>query len=167
MSFMNRTLESLLWSSRPDSLRKGLMEWIQGALARLDPARQEGKVLARAKKYIQAHLQHPVNLTEVSQETLVTPQYLSKLFREKSGETFIEYITRLRIEEAKRLLAEPGVKVYEVASQVGYSNWSILAACLSSIRATARPITKIAFSSTESGISTSCERGENKRGLSD
>lgn len=123
MSFMNRTLESLLWSSRPDSLRKGLMEWIQGALARLDPARQEGKVLARAKKYIQAHLQHPVNLTEVSQETLVTPQYLSKLFREKSGETFIEYITRLRIEEAKRLLAEPGVKVYEVASQVGYSNW--------------------------------------------
>ncbi len=123
MSLMNRTLESLLWSSRPSLLRKGLMEWIQGALARLDPARQEGKVLARAKKYIQAHLQHPVNLTEVSQETLVTPQYLSKLFREKSGETFIEYITRLRIEEAKRLLAEPGVKVYEVASQVGYSNW--------------------------------------------
>jgi len=123
MPMMNRTLESLLWSSRLDSLRKSLMEWIQSTLARLDPAKQEGQVLARAKKYIQAHLQHPVNLTEVSQETHVTPQYLSKLFREKSGETFIEYITKLRIEEAKRLLAEPGVKVYEVAGRVGYSHW--------------------------------------------
>jgi len=123
MTQMNRTLENLLWSNRLESLGKGLMEWIQGTLSKLDPVRQEGQVLARAKKYIQAHLQHPVNLTEVSQETHVTPQYLSKLFREKSGETFIEYITRLRIEEAKRLLAEPGVKVYEVAGNVGYSHW--------------------------------------------
>ncbi|MDF2835094.1 MAG: two component transcriptional regulator, AraC family [Paenibacillus sp.] len=123
MPLMNRTLEGLLWSSHPDSLKKSLLVWIQGTLARLDPAHQEGKVLTRAKKYIQAHLGHPINLTEVSQETHVTPQYLSKLFREKSGETFIEYMTRLRVEEAKRLLSEPGVKIYEVADLVGYSNW--------------------------------------------
>ncbi len=120
---MNRTLEALLWSNDLDTLRRRLLEWIQGALAKLDPAKQEGQVLARAKKYIQAHLQHPVNLTELSQETHVTPQYLSKLFREKSGQTFIEYITGLRMEEAKRLLAEPGVKVYEVAERVGYGQW--------------------------------------------
>ncbi|XID90207.1 response regulator [Paenibacillaceae bacterium WGS1546] len=123
MPQMNRTLESLLWSNSLETLIKRLKEWIQGVLARLDPVKQEGQVLARAKRYIQAHLHHPVNLTEVSQETHVTPQYLSKLFREKSGQTFIEYITRLRIEEAKRLLAEPGVKVYEVAERVGYSQW--------------------------------------------
>ncbi len=120
---MKKMSEKLLWSSSTESLRISLMKWLQGVLARLDPGKQEGQVLDRAKKYIQANLQHPVNLAELSEETHVSPQYLSKLFREKSGETFIEYMTRLRMEEAKRLLMESGVKVYEVASQVGYSQW--------------------------------------------
>ncbi|MCU6711973.1 response regulator [Paenibacillus sp. J5C_2022] len=120
---MKQTLEVLLWSSDIGQLRKIMMEWMQDVLSKLDPDKQEGQLLGRAKKYIQAHLHHPINLAEVSQETHISPQYLSKLFREKTGETFIEYMTKLRIDEAKRLLQEPGVKVYEVAERVGYSNW--------------------------------------------
>ena len=48
--------------------------------------------------------------------------YFSELFKKELGVGFAEYLTRLRIEEAKRLLARGSLRVYEVAQQVGYRN---------------------------------------------
>ncbi|MOA39027.1 HTH-type transcriptional activator Btr [compost metagenome] len=51
----------------------------------------------------------------------VTPNYLSSLFHKKMGETFTKYLTHIRMVKAKELLLRnPGLKVQEVAEQVGY-----------------------------------------------
>ena len=50
----------------------------------------------------------------------ISPYYFSKLFKEESGENFIEYLTRIRIDRAKELLAEGGVRVQEVSDAVGF-----------------------------------------------
>ncbi|GJM68636.1 hypothetical protein HMSSN036_08520 [Paenibacillus macerans] len=47
--------------------------------------------------------------------------YLGQLFKNYTGEYFNAYLDRVRIEKAKELLAQ-GMKVYEVAEKVGYSN---------------------------------------------
>ena len=51
----------------------------------------------------------------------LTPNYLSKIFHQKEGLRFIDYLTLVRINHAKRLLtASPVLSVNEIAEQVGY-----------------------------------------------
>lgn len=79
--------------------------------------------MAKAKKYMREHLGEPLTLEDVSRLTYVSRSHLSRLFRKRAGQTFLEYLTDLRIEEARRLLSEPGIKIYELAERLGYRDW--------------------------------------------
>ena len=61
---------------------------------------------------------------DVAAVTFVTPNYLSKLFKNSMNMNLREYINQLRIEEAKRLLLSTSLSVSEIASNVGYYNIS-------------------------------------------
>lgn len=61
------------------------------------------------------------SLTDVSQLIHVNPAYLSSLFRQETGKTFVQMKNEIRIEHAKKLLLKKG-KVYEVAREVGFEN---------------------------------------------
>ncbi len=78
--------------------------------------------LEAAKSYIQANFRRDISLSDCAQETGISPYYLSHLFREQSGETFIEYLSRVRIEEAKRLALRTELPIRELGEKVGYQN---------------------------------------------
>ncbi len=101
----------------------GLSERINGLYLQLDPEEREGQIMAKAKKYMRDHLGEPLTLEDVSRLTYVSRSHLSRLFRKRAGQTFLEYLTDLRIEEARRLLSEPGIKIYELAERLGYRDW--------------------------------------------
>ncbi len=48
--------------------------------------------------------------------------YLGKIFKQKTGHSFNTYLDMVRIENAKRLLAQGNLKVYEIAKKVGYTS---------------------------------------------
>ena len=50
----------------------------------------------------------------------ISPYYLSHLFKEELDITFIEYLTRVRIEEARRLLFQTSMSIQEITQRVGY-----------------------------------------------
>ena len=52
----------------------------------------------------------------------ISPYYFSKLFKQEVGETFIEYLTRTRIRNARRLLEDPRHSIKEVCMLCGYSD---------------------------------------------
>ena len=52
----------------------------------------------------------------------LSPYYFSKLFKEETGENFIEYLTKLRIQKAKELLVDKEKSMKEICGQVGYSD---------------------------------------------
>ncbi len=52
----------------------------------------------------------------------LTPTYLSNIFKKSSGLTIGQYLVYVRVEKAKRLMKEPQLKFYEVASMVGYED---------------------------------------------
>jgi two-component system response regulator YesN len=116
-------LRKLIWSRNKADLLRTLIEGMTELLQKSGSAQGERQIVARAKQYAAAHFRTSVTLQEAARHAYVTPQYLSRLFRESTGMTFLEYVTKLRIEEAKRLLGEPGIKIYEVSEQVGYGNW--------------------------------------------
>ena len=79
-------------------------------------------VVERAKKYIQDNFRKDISLEDVSQKVDISSYYFSKVFKEETGENFIEFLTKLRMEEAKRLLEESDLSIKEVCSEVGYSD---------------------------------------------
>ena len=58
----------------------------------------------------------------VAENVGVVPSHLSKLFRQKTGKTFTDYITQERIDTAKDLLRHTNRKVHEISVQLGYGS---------------------------------------------
>lgn len=65
-----------------------------------------------------------ISLQSAAAKINVNPSYLSRIFKQETGENFINYLTRVRIDKAKSLLANKALRVYEVAEQVGYHNYT-------------------------------------------
>ncbi|NOV04199.1 response regulator transcription factor [Paenibacillus planticolens] len=76
-----------------------------------------------AQKIVETKLGEPITLTSVADEVGLSSYYLSRLFREETGESFNDYVTRLRMEKAMQLLQNTQLKVYEVAEQVGIPSY--------------------------------------------
>ena len=74
-----------------------------------------------ALEYINREFSNPdISLVSVSREIAVSPNYLSALVRRETGSTFIELLTKRRMEEAVTLLKYPAFKVKDVALKCGY-----------------------------------------------
>lgn len=107
-----------------------LCVWIVGALDTfLDTVYQvrqvkNAKLIGEAAAYIRQHFGESLTLDSVAQRVFVSPFYLSHLFKEELGLTFVEYLTRVRVEEAKGLLADSNLSVLGVAEKVGYEDAS-------------------------------------------
>ena len=98
---------------------------IRDAPAALAAARAAHKVESRivvlAKRAIHECFADPeFSLEAASVRAGVSKNHLSFEFSRETGETFTEYVARVRIDEAKRLLATTSLHVYEVGVRVGY-----------------------------------------------
>ena len=80
-------------------------------------------VVILAIKYINANCSvNDLNLTDVAEKFSVSPSYLSRLLKQESGLTFIDYLTNIRIKKAICLMDDPSLKIYQIAEAVGYNN---------------------------------------------
>ena len=77
-----------------------------------------------ALDYLRANYKQEVTLEDLALTLNVTPQYLSKIFKEDTGATFKEYLTELRIEASKLLLSEQVMSIKDICYQVGYNDSS-------------------------------------------
>ena len=84
--------------------------------------RESENVVSRAASYIREHYAEEITLDEVSRLVDISPYYFSKLFKQETGENFIEYLTYIRIEKAKEFLANPRCSIKEVCIMCGYSD---------------------------------------------
>ncbi|MDE7245833.1 MAG: helix-turn-helix domain-containing protein [Oscillospiraceae bacterium] len=82
---------------------------------------QEG-VLTCVLQYIHMHCAEPVTLDRLAAMEHISKSYLSRLFKQQTGQTVISYINSLRIETAKRLLTSTRASVSEIAYQVGFES---------------------------------------------
>ncbi len=85
--------------------------------------RQGKKVLREALDYIEEHYTNAsLNLNEVAQAIDMSPNYFSGMFSQEMEQTFVEYVTGKRMEQAKRLLRESDASTAAVATAVGYKD---------------------------------------------
>lgn len=74
-------------------------------------------------KYVhKEYANEAVNLSDFAQQFQVNANYLSNLFHQEMGLTYTQYLTQIRLTEAKRWLRETNLKVYEICIRVGYKD---------------------------------------------
>ncbi|KRF43969.1 helix-turn-helix domain-containing protein [Paenibacillus sp. Soil787] len=73
--------------------------------------------------YIDEHLADmDLSLTSLSLKFEVNAPYLSRFIKEQSGETFIDYVNKQRVQLAKQLMTETDDTITEITQKVGFSN---------------------------------------------
>lgn len=77
----------------------------------------------KAIEFIQQHFYDKLSLEEVASHVHLHPNYLSELFHKKTGVHFSEYVTRVRIQEAKRLLSDTNCKIEDVSERAGFMSY--------------------------------------------
>ena len=86
-----------------------------------DRNKSENGIVSQAEHYIHTNYAQPISLALVAEKIDVSPNYLSSLFHKELGESYSKYVTRVRMEHAKRIMKEnPGLRIYEIVNQVGY-----------------------------------------------
>jgi two-component system, response regulator YesN len=80
-------------------------------------------VIKKAQDYILNNFAKlDISLILIAEYVYLNPAYFSKLYKKATGESYVDYITRLRIKEAKRLLKESNIKIGDIGARVGYPN---------------------------------------------
>jgi two-component system response regulator YesN len=105
-----------------------MMKWISyltnRALAAIADARKIETVVARVKRYVEKHFTENISRDDIARVVMLSPDYVSKLFRSETGCYLKDYINELRIKRAKELIAEGRLNISEVAIEIGFDNFS-------------------------------------------
>lgn len=80
------------------------------------------KKIQEAKAYILANFNRPLSLQDVADHVYMNPSYLSYLFKEITGQNYIDFLIACRVQEAQKLLTDVQFKIYQVGEMVGYEN---------------------------------------------
>ena len=92
------------------------------SLAALGTSGGENPIAQKARQYVDSHLADLPSLEGLAEILGVSPFYLSKIFKEAAGETYINYVTSARLEKAKKLLADGALIIKEISASVGYGD---------------------------------------------
>ncbi|MCS7462058.1 helix-turn-helix domain-containing protein [Paenibacillus doosanensis] len=112
---LEHTLERSL-----ELLRAMLAEW-NGLLAEQGETRKKSG-FEEIEAFIQSHYAEDITLQGIAERYHMSESYFSRLFKKQVGTSFLEYVTMIRVRQAKELLANPRLKIYEVSLQAGYQD---------------------------------------------
>jgi len=79
-------------------------------------------VLSIVIDFIEKNYSSDISLEDAAELVNISPYYLSKLFKQETGENFIDYLTSVRIKKAKKLLSDPRNNVKDICYKVGYKD---------------------------------------------
>src|SRR5690625_408706 len=115
--------------------RNLLEKWIKN-LTNEYRNKHSNQLIYEVKRYVQENYDQKIVLAEIAKSLYVNRNYLSQLFKRVTGESFVQYLNKYRIEKAKEILRDSNYMVYEVSEMVGYQNSTYFSQVFKSITGT-------------------------------
>lgn len=120
-----KSVEQLLKSNNQLAENKNLSEpvikWLESSSIS-DEMRGKNIVVKQAYQYVIEHVDDKISLTQISDTLGISKNYFCSLFKQETGENFLNFVSRMKIQRAKTLLAGENKRVYEVCDYLGYSD---------------------------------------------
>ncbi|MCS7461954.1 AraC family transcriptional regulator [Paenibacillus doosanensis] len=107
-------------------LKKWMIDHFQSVISLANELGDQSKrsEVVQAIHYVSLHLDKRISLEEVADHLFLNSSYFSRLFKKETGETFIEYVTRMKMNRAKELLDQTSHPVGKICEMLGYDNQS-------------------------------------------
>ena len=80
----------------------------------------KNRYIMEAMSFLSQNYDREISLKEICKALLISESYLTKLFKEHVGYSFVDFLMHCRVRKACELLADPAIKIYAAAEQVGY-----------------------------------------------
>jgi two-component system, response regulator YesN len=80
----------------------------------------ESDTFQQIKQFIKDHSHEDISLDTLAQKVRLSPIYISKMFKEKQGMNYIDFLTECRMEKAKALMGDMEKSIKEITYEVGY-----------------------------------------------
>ncbi|MEF3312220.1 helix-turn-helix domain-containing protein [Paenibacillus sp. GYB004] len=101
--------------------RSELTESLLRLAGRLKKRRNKGGgTMPQIEAYLNRHYDRQLTLQDVADRFYLSREYISRKFKQHFGENLVEYLCRIRMDKARALLANPQLKITEIARMVGY-----------------------------------------------
>lgn len=101
---------------------EGLLHRLNDYVRSMKTFHIDHKEMKKAVQYMQDNYQKDLNMTMVSNHVSLNYSYFSQAFKEFTGESFVHYLKKLRIDKARELLASTDYKIYEISEMAGFEN---------------------------------------------
>ncbi len=111
------------WKNKIDSALDLIIKLLKEKLLRSG----ENPTAIKIKRYLKAQIGAKLSLSAVAKSVGYSPNYCDTLFKKETGTSIFEYLTELRISEAKLLLTEGILKLTEIAEAVGFEDYNYFA----------------------------------------
>lgn len=116
-------VQKLLESSSISRMQSGLQELLQEMCGYFEKKNQELRLSDRIHSYLLSHYGDiNLNVAAIGEEFGMVPRYISKVFKDETGEGLLDHINRLRIQQAKKIMQNKNLVLEDVAGQVGFTN---------------------------------------------
>ncbi|MDQ0218701.1 AraC family transcriptional regulator [Peribacillus cavernae] len=86
-----------------------------------------------AIQFIQLNYGESLTLKQISNQVYLSPSYFSRLFKEDTGMTFVEYVSFVRVQKAKGMLRLSSLPIEVIANNTGFANSSYFATAFKKI----------------------------------
>lgn len=103
-----------------DYLQKMLMEFVTAVQS--VKVQVENPIITKVCEYIEKNMEKDISLEQVAEFAGVSSFYLSKLFKEEKGVTFINFLTDTRLDKAQQLLKDNSISIKEITAAIGYND---------------------------------------------
>ena len=105
-----------------------LLLWIDHMIRKLAESQKylekTDEIIEKVKGYVALNLGKDLTRNDIASQVYLSPNYLTRIFKEKTGVTIMEYIINERLNLAKQLLRASNLPISSVAEQVSYTNFS-------------------------------------------
>lgn len=108
-----------------ESTKRYLYNLFKAALSLRDSISSDrySGLIESAKKYIEEHYaDNNISLSSIAAHTGVSSNYFSSIFKQETGQTFVEYLMKTRIDKACELLKCTSLRTSEIGEKVGYND---------------------------------------------
>lgn len=104
-----------------NELKERTKFWIMGMMSKIQSLTDtQPDTIKQAKHWINDNLGDNITVKKIADHVYMNPTYFCEYFKNSTGVTVLDYITKKRLMKAKELLEIPDIKIYDISSSVGY-----------------------------------------------
>ncbi|MDR2355764.1 MAG: AraC family transcriptional regulator [Clostridiales Family XIII bacterium] len=105
-----------------------IVDWLNDLISRFSECifnnDNHSDVIFKTISFMKSHYRHEISLEEMARAAYISPSYLSKVFKQETGYTINNYLSKIRIDESKKLMADKSLSLLTICGMVGFEDQS-------------------------------------------